>query len=306
VKIEFEVMAEGLAFPEGPIALHDGSVIFVEILGGTLKRAWGDGRVETVATPGGGPNGAQLGPDGAVYVCNNGGLDMEHFCHAEGPGAEGRIERIDLATGKVERVYDRCGDHPLSAPNDLVFDRDGGMWFTDLGKNLPRQAARSGLYYCRPDGSRIVEAHYGAVSYNGVGLSADESTLYVADTKLAKLWRFSLGGPGQIVAAPGADREISGESSLRGLVGGAPTDVTFDSLALTASGKICVGTIGNGGISVFDDSGYLDHVPLPDHIVTNIAFGGSDMRTAYITCSGTGRLLRARWPEPGLELNFAA
>src|SRR5690606_19135785 len=111
--LDIEIVAEGLAFPEGPVALSDGSVLFVEIVGGTLKRAWGDGRVEVVARPGGGPNGAQLGPDGAVYVCNNGGLDMVNYCHADGPGAVGRIERIDLATGKVERVYDRCGDYPL-------------------------------------------------------------------------------------------------------------------------------------------------------------------------------------------------
>jgi sugar lactone lactonase YvrE len=66
-------VAAGLQFPEGPIAMADGSVVLVEIRRGTLTRVTPDGRRETVAELGGGPNGAAIGPDGAVYVCNNGG-----------------------------------------------------------------------------------------------------------------------------------------------------------------------------------------------------------------------------------------
>ncbi|HEY2659782.1 MAG TPA: SMP-30/gluconolactonase/LRE family protein [Caulobacteraceae bacterium] len=297
--IAFEVIAEGLAFPEGPVALQDGSVLFVEILGGTLKRAWGDGRVEVIANLGGGPNGAQMGPDGAVYICNNGGLDLERMCHASGPGAKGRIERVDLTTGKADRLYESCGDFPLNAPNDLVFDAQGGLWFTDMGKNLPRRSDRSGLYYCQPDGSGIMEAHFGGLSYNGIGLSRDEKTLFVADTHSARLWRFELDAPGRL-----AESSVR-SSGRRVYVATAPGDVMLDSLALTKSGKVCVGTLGNGGITVFDVDGSSEHLALPDHTVTNIAFGGADMRTAYITLAGTGRLIRCRWPEPGLELNFS-
>src|SRR5258706_1117807 len=71
----YELVAEGLKFPEGPIAMADGSIVLVEIRRGTLSRVTPDGRIEVVAELGGGPNGAAIGPDGAAYVCNNGGFE---------------------------------------------------------------------------------------------------------------------------------------------------------------------------------------------------------------------------------------
>ena len=68
-----KVLASGLRFPEGPVAMPDGSVLVVEIFGPTLSRIAPDGTRTVVAEVPGGPNGAALGPDGAVYICNNGG-----------------------------------------------------------------------------------------------------------------------------------------------------------------------------------------------------------------------------------------
>eukprot|EP01035_Chromulina_nebulosa_P031125 gene31125-41467_t len=78
----------------------------------------------------------------------------------------------------------------------------------------------------------------------------------------------------------------------------------LDSLAVEAGGKVCVATIINGGITAFDPSGSTEHYAFPDLIVTNICFGGPDMMTAWITASATGKLFKARWPRPGLKLNF--
>lgn len=295
--MHFDVIAEGLAFPEGPIVMPDGSVVFVEILGGRLSRAWGDGRTEVIAELGGGPNGAQLGPDGAVYVCNNGGTDLAEHCHLDTPEAGGRIERVDLRTGKYERVYDRCGDFLLRAPNDLVFDAQGNFWFTDMGKQLKRSADYSGLYHAAPNGASITQAYFGGVSFNGVGLSGDETTLFVSDTKTARIHRFDLEAPGH--CATGSDGQVT-----PGYLATVPGPVWLDSFAVLESGSLAVATIFNGGITTVDLDGAAAHTPFPDLFTTNIAFGGEDMRTAVVTLGMSGRLVRTRWPEPGLRLNF--
>jgi gluconolactonase len=297
-----EMIAEGLGFPEGPIAMADGSVILVEIKRGTLTRVW-NGRNEVIAELGGGPNGAALGPDGAVYVCNNGGFEWHEANGLTIPGniandyTTGRIERVDLATGKVDRLYDSVNGERLSGPNDIVFDRGGGFWFTDLGKGRARSKELGGLYYAKTDGSSIKEICHGSIGLNGVGLSPDEKVVYAAETQTAKLWAFDIVGEGEIAPrAPGY---------LGRWVATAPGHVYFDSLAVEANGNICIATIINGGVTTVTPQGDLSHTSFPDLIVTNICFGGTDMMDAWITLSGTGKLLKARWPRPGLKLNFS-
>jgi len=303
--MKFELLAEGLQFPEGPVALDDGTVLLVEIEGQRLSKVAPDGTVSTVAELQGGPNGAALGPDGLLYVCNNGGsftFSATSGFNAPLPVASthrtGSLQRVDLRTGHVQTLYESAGGRRLEGPNDLVFDRHGGIWFTDNGSMTQLGRNYGSICYALPDGSRIDLVKEGLISPNGIGLSPDESILYVADTALGRLWAFDIVEPGKI-----ADTQ-QGRRPGR-VIGNLAGANLADSLAVEADGKICVATIGDGGITVFDPDGKIEHIKLPDPVVTNVCFGGKDMRDVWVTASGTGRLYKGRWPRPGLKLNFS-
>ena len=304
--MDIQLVCEDLEFPEGPIAMNDGSVILTEIKGQRLTRVTPDGTKTTVAETGGGPNGAAIGPDGKIYVANNGGrFEFREVNGLTFPGAPpeshtgGYIQRVDIATGKIETVYDSCGGKTIWAPNDLVFDKSGGFWFTDHAKPVDDILNYGGLYYAKADGSHIVRARGHMISPNGVGLSPDEKVVYVADTSLGRLWAHDISEPGVLNAAGlgGPGRVV------HNLQGGQ----LLDSLAVEAGGRVCVATILNGGITAFEPDGSgIEHYPFPDIITTNICFGAADMMDAWVTCSSTGKLFRCRWPRPGLKLNFNA
>lgn len=303
--MDFELVCEGLEFPEGPIAMADGSVILTEIKAQRLTRVKPDGTKELVVETGGGPNGAAIGPDGAIWITNNGGsfewLENQGMT-VPGPTPPshkgGYIQRFDPTTRELTTVYDSCDGRRLIGPNDIVFDKHGGMWFSDHGCSTPEGRKFGAVYYAKTDGSHISRQRDHLISPNGIGLSPDEKTVYVADTQLARLWAFDVESPG--VLAPAA-----GFAPGR-LVKTLPEFCFLDSLAVEAGGKVCVATIINGGITVFDPDGSSEHYAFPDLICTNICFGGADMRTAWITASATGKLLKAQWPRPGLKLNFNA
>jgi gluconolactonase len=304
VRLAAREVANGLRFPEGPIAMPDGSVLVVEIAGQALTRVQPDGRKSVVAALGGGPNGAAIGPDGACYVCNNGGFnwrtEADGFTRPDGRAenyAGGSIQRVELESGAVEPLYTHCGGERLKGPNDIVFDGQGGFWFTDQGKHYGRLSDRGAVYYARADGSRIREAIFPMFTPNGVGLSPDGRTLYVSETETGRLWSFAVTGPGEIDTAPwpspNGGRIVGGPGGYR----------RFDSLAVEAGGNICVATLVEGGVTVFSPAGeLLEFHEADEYFCTNICFGGPDLRTAWLTLSGYGRLIAVDWPRPGLPL----
>jgi gluconolactonase len=297
-------IASGLAFPEGPVMLPDGAMLVVEIAKGCVTRIDQNGRKSIVATPGGGPNGAAFGPDGHLYICNNGGFAWETVEGRLMPVRQaddysgGRIERIDVDTGNIEVLYTSCDGHPLKGPNDLVFDRHGGFYFTDHGKRRPREVDLGGLYYATPDGNLISELVQPMIMPNGVGLSPDEQTVYVAETRTGHLWAFDIVSPGVIRKQPpheNGGRHLAGPSGY----------TSYDSLAVERDGNICVASLVLGGINVIaPDGGFVEFLAMPDPICTNICFGGPDLKTAYITLSSTGRIVSTPWARSGLRLNF--
>lgn len=298
-----DLVATGLEFPEGPIAMPDGSVLVVEIMGRRLTRVLPSGQLEPVAELGGGPNGAAIGPDGHCYVCNNGGFSWrtDHgFSRPTGVPpdyAGGSIQRVNLQTGAVEVLYTQCDGVPLHGPNDIVFDGQGGFWFTDFGKKFEDRIVIGFLYYATIDGQSINCAARHLLTPNGVGLSPDEGTVYVSETETSRLWRYPVCGRGEVELEPWPS-PAGGK-----LVHGLPGYQRFDSLALEENGNICVATLVEGGISVISPEGeLLEFHSAPEGYCTNICFGGDNLETAFITLSGYGQLLAVRWPRPGLPL----
>ena len=307
-ELETDIITDELNFPEGPIYLNDDSVLLVEIARGTLTKVFMNGKKEILCELGGGPNGAAIGPDGYCYICNNGGFEwdvskdkkfMRPILQSK-TYKNGRIEKVNLKSGKFQTLYDSCNDIPLNGPNDIVFDKKGNFWFTDLGKVRDRTMDRGAIYWAKADGSKIKEVIHPFMTPNGIGLSPDEKTLYVAETEGGKLYSYQIIGEGEV-------KKLDFPSSINGgilmnIEGGLKR---FDSLAVEKNGYVCVGTLVDGGISVISpSSGLVEFWSLDDPYITNICFGGDYFKTAFITASYQGMLLKANWHREGLKLNF--
>ncbi|MDB5894841.1 MAG: Gluconolactonase [Rhodoferax sp.] len=298
-------VASQLRFPEGPVMLGDGSLLVVEIEAGCLTRIRPGGGTEQLAELGGGPNGAALGPDGRCYVCNNGGFawrERDGALLPSGTAANysgGSIQSVDLTTGEVKVVYERCREQRLNGPNDIVFDAAGNFWFTDHGHAHGRSRDRGAVYYARPDGSSIEQVIYPLEMPNGIALSPDGGTLYVSETVTGRLWAWPVTAPGQLGKA---QRNILGGSGR--LVHGLGGFQLFDSMAVDIDGNLHVGTVPSG-ISVISPEGRLiEQIAMPEKFATNLCFGGPDMRTAYVTLSSTGRVVAMPSGYTGARVNF--
>lgn len=292
------ILATGLEFPEGPVCDRDGSVYVVEIRGGRVRKIAPNGATSVFAQTGGGPNGAARGPDGALYVTNNGGFAWKNT-RPVGPAADyetARIERID-AQGNVQRLYDSCDGGRLSAINDLVFDEHGNFYFTDPIHRDPQRPEPMGaptyrqghVFYASPDGKFIRRVATNLQHPNGIGLTPDGKTLLVAQTFASDLLAFPILSPGEV-----------GEKRLFGRL---PEGYFPDGFCLDEEGFVLVAAPMGGGIVVFDPQGaVVEVIPSEDKMVTNIAFGGPDFSTLYVTESGLGRVVTFAWKRKGLVL----
>lgn len=307
--MEHRIVTTGLEFPEGPLELPGGDILVTEIRKGQLTRVAADGTKTTVAVTGGGPNGAALGPDGAIYVAQNGGFQWIERPGPDGemllfPGEQpadyigGQIQRATLG-GEVATLYRECNGERLKGPNDLVFDAEGNFYFTDHGKNRPRDRDRTGIYYASPDGKMIKEIIFPMEGPNGIGLSPDGKVLYIAETPTARVYACPLTAPG----------EVGARYVLATVPGVPPANLALlDSLCVDAEGNVIVATLVHGGVtSISPDGATILHTPMPDILTTNACFAGPDLRTLYVTLSTTGKLAAIdTWPTKGLKLNFQA
>jgi sugar lactone lactonase YvrE len=181
--MKIEVHADGLGFPEGPVLLPDGSIAFVDLLHQKI-RVVKEGKLRELTTVQGSPNGMRLGPDGALYIANNGGiapLSIEALKFAE-PQISGRIQRLTL-DGKVgDFAVDLPGEAPWR-PNDLVFSSAGDVVFTDpqnwevLGPPNPEPPYRGGQLLLATKGGKVKHLAKMTGFPNGLAFHPDGSLL---------------------------------------------------------------------------------------------------------------------------------
>jgi gluconolactonase len=330
---DFRVVASGLNSPEGPFYRpSDGCVLVGEIGAGQLTRVHPDtGAKDVVAKLGGGPNGTAVGPDGAVYICNDGGFFMIDVPQKDGGVVHGAVSQPpDYVGGSIQRVAadgsftslytsfsavnpltQQAQTCPLRSPDDLVFDSAGGFWFTDWGKDRWRDRDITGVYYAKADGSSIQETIFPLQSPNGIVLSPDESRLYVAETWTRRILYWDLAGPGKIKPNPNT---VDGSHLLTAKI---PYQAGLDSMSMDERGNLYAISIlpqgwdanTRGGITVVSPSGeILEWIEIDigqaDPLPSNICFGGPDRRTAFITLGGTGRLVSCQMLVPGKKPAF--
>jgi gluconolactonase len=288
------VIATGLQFPEGPAIDREGVLHVVEIAGQRVTRVLDDGTTEVFATTGGGPNGCAFGPDGRLYVCNNGGrwpTDVASTATSgRGDGGAGCIQAIAL-DGTVETVLAEVDGEPLHAPNDICFDADGGYYFTDpVWGSAVMERTPGHIVHVDADGS-AQRAHTGLQFPNGLGVTDDGRFLVVCESMTGMLWGFKIGSGGALDGDPRPNGHI-GRRSI-------PDGFCFDS-----DGNMIVA--GHQTNCLFVHSGSdgrpIRTVELDDAGPTNVCFGGPDFRTLYVTSSDVGQVLALEWPVPGMRL----
>jgi gluconolactonase len=283
----WKIFATGLRAPEGPTFDRDGNLYVVEMAVGRIARIDPTGRVSIFTEDGGGPNGMALGADGCLYVCNNGGYSVPQE-QRQSP----RIERISPA-GEVHWLVAEIDGTPVNAVNDITFDQHGNYYCTD-----PQFPAEGTLYshVCPPAGvifgdrdGAVRRLELGIRFPNGIAITPDARTLVVAETQTRQIHAFEILEPGVLGPA-----RIYAE-----LPSGMPDGMCFDS-----EGYLLVCGFGAGVVHVFapGGKGLTETLSFEDANVTNLCFGGAELKTLYVTEMTLGRVVTVPWSRPGMQL----
>lgn len=284
-------LSSGYGFPEGPSQGPDQRIYLVEMSNNVVSRFGRDGAREPFAAIDGSPAATAWGPDGAIYVTNNGGLaivDGRPAGRSE-RNTGGSIDRI-APDGTIVRLYRECDGVPLDAPNDLVFDPDGGFYFTDPQHgNLfdDAEMPKGHVYWATPDGSTIRRVASGYDTSNGIAITNDARRLLVCETLSARIWVHDILGPGRI--------------GPRRLHAQLPDGHLPDGCALDCEDHLVVAAVTAGAlVHVAPDGRVVERIPIEDALVTNCCFVGPARTTLAITEGLLGRVSAIEWPRPGM------
>ncbi|QTH20129.1 SMP-30/gluconolactonase/LRE family protein [Rhizorhabdus wittichii] len=263
---------------EGPVLGRDGLLYFTDVPWGRIFRMTPDGEISLFVEYDGEPNGLKFHRDGRLFVADN----------------RNGIVVIDPISRKVEVLVKRVANEGLRGPNDLTFSKSGDLYFTDQG-NSDLQRPHGRVIHVADNGdARILVTDI--PSPNGLVLSPKEDWLYLAVTRTLTVWRIAMEpSPGLAPSSPvgtvGVFLQLSG--------GGGP-----DGMAVDSAGNVVVAHSNLGSVWIFSPIGEPLYRIKSEvgHATSNIAYGGPDNKTLYITESSSGSILAADLPVAGEKL----
>jgi gluconolactonase len=281
-----------VAFTEGPAVDAEGNVYFSDIVNNRIMKRTADGALSVWRADSGRANGNMFDAQGRLVTCE--GAEF-------GDGGRRRITRTDMRTGEVEVLTDRYEGKRYNSPNDLVIDNRGRTYFTDPRYKEDRSDLEmdvEAVYRLDPDGrvTRLLQQPT-VQKPNGIAIAPDNRTLYVVDSNPAaggnrKIWAFDLSTDG----LPANRRLVYDFAPGRG-GDGMRTDV--DGNLWIAAGVSRArhanetADVPPGVYVVTPQGNLLGRIPVPEDSITNVAFGGPDLKTLYIVAGKSLFSIRA-------------
>jgi gluconolactonase len=263
-----EKVAGNFQFTEGPVWVASKSeLLFSDIPANRIVR-WSNGKAETFRAPSGNSNGLTLDKQGRLLACEHGNR---------------RVSRTE-PDGTVVTLADRYDGKRLNSPNDIVCKSDGAIYFTDPPYGVTpnqRELDFQGVYRISPDGKTLTLLVKDFLRPNGIALSPEEKTLYVADTQRDHVRAFDIASDGSITN------------------GRVFCQVTFpDGIKVDTAGNLYAAA--RRGVEVFDSTGKPIGIIRAPQQPANLAFGDADWKTLYI--AGQTSLYRVRITIPGIKI----
>jgi len=273
---KIEEVKTGFTFTEGPAWRQQGSLLFTDIPNAKIHSfSEKNNAIGTFTGDSGHANGILVDASNRILVCQ----------------MDGRVVQYDAKTAKYKVLADTYDGKRFNAPNDLIIDKVGGIYFTDPLFRAPQPLPQGiqAVYYIHPDG-KVSRLTGDIAAPNGIGLSPDGKRLYVIPSRQAEMLVYDVTGPGKI--ANGRTlcrlRQPQGKDNTGG-----------DGMAVDVEGNLYITT--NLGVEIFSQAGkHLGLVAFPQQ-PANVTFGGADRKTMYVTAR-TG-LYRVAMPIAGLKPN---
>lgn len=277
------LLVTGFDSPEGPVFDTSGNLYWVNWLSSSIMRRTPAGDVSEFFNTGGIPAGLAFHADGSLYIAD------------EGDNIHGILR---IADGEAEILVNTHRGQSLNGANDLVFDANGVLYFSDPWRSSAANPI-GGFYRLFPDGT-LEQIDHGLQFPNGVAISPTGDAVYLAETIPNHILRYAIGpdgalGPREHFADMPA---ITPRDAVDALPTGGPDGMAFDE-----AGNLYVAHYGGGRVVIFAPDGALaGEITVPGVNVTNVAFGGPDRRTVVITDVETGSLYTTQVEVPGLRL----